>query len=53
MTGKKLQVTYIPVSELETRTFPNPKDFAAQIRAQLHVSYAIYPDWNPSSVVDN
>jgi hypothetical protein len=39
MTGKKPQVTYIHVPELETRMFPNPKDFAAQVRAQLHVSF--------------
>ncbi|KAH8999534.1 NAD-P-binding protein [Lactarius akahatsu] len=59
-TGKKLEVTYIPVSELDARLASNPQD----IFAFLHKVWAtmgrwektdnhLYPDWNPSSVVDN
>jgi ABC-type glycerol-3-phosphate transport system substrate-binding protein len=59
-TGKKLDVTYIPVSEYEKRLAANPQDFAAF----LHKLWAtagpftqtdnhLYPDWNPSSVLDN
>jgi len=59
-TGKKLEVTYIPVSEYDKRLAANPQDFAAF----LHKLWAtagpftqtdnhLYPDWNPSSVLDN
>ncbi|KAF8489342.1 NAD-P-binding protein [Russula emetica] len=59
-TGKKLQVTYVPVSEYDARIAANPKDFVAF----LHRSFAtseplkqngnhLYPDWNPSPVIDN
>ncbi|KAH9037642.1 NAD-P-binding protein [Lactarius pseudohatsudake] len=59
-TGKKLEVTYIPVSELDARLASNPQD----IFAFIHKVWAtmgrwektdnhLYPDWNPSSVVDN
>ena len=59
-TGKKLQVTYIPVSELDARLAANPKDFPAYLhkfwatagpfrRTENH----LYPDWNPSPVIDH
>jgi len=59
-TGKKLQVTYIPLSELDAKIAADPEDFIAF----LHKSWAtagpfkrtdnhLYPDWNPSSVIDN
>jgi len=59
-TGKKLQVTHIPVSELDARLAANPKDFPAY----LHKFWAtagpfqqtenhLYPDWNPSPVIDH
>ncbi|KAI0276919.1 NAD-P-binding protein [Russula aff. rugulosa BPL654] len=59
-TGKKLQVTYIPLSELDARLAADPED----IVADLHKFWAtagpfprtdnhLYPDWNPSSVIDN
>jgi uncharacterized protein YbjT (DUF2867 family) len=59
-TGKKLQVTYIPVSELDARLAANPKDFPAYV----HKFWAtagpfqrtgnhLYPEWNPSPVIDN
>ncbi|KAF8263179.1 NAD-P-binding protein [Lactarius quietus] len=62
-TGKKVEVTYIPISELDARLASNPGD----IFAFLHKLWAtggdtsssqksdndLYPDWNPSSVVDN
>ncbi|KAI9448450.1 NAD-P-binding protein [Lactarius indigo] len=59
-TGKKVEVTYIPISELDARIASNPQD----VLAFLHKLWAtgdgrwrtdnhLYPDWNPSSVVDN
>ncbi|KAI0294862.1 NAD-P-binding protein [Multifurca ochricompacta] len=59
-TGKKLEVTYIPVSEFDARIAANPNDFPAL----LHKFFAtagpfsktdnhLYPNWNPSSVLDN
>ncbi|KAH9987380.1 hypothetical protein BJV77DRAFT_1138914 [Russula vinacea] len=59
-TGKKLEITYIPVSELDARLAANPQDLVAY----LHRLYAVqgpfkrtdnylYPDWNPSPVIDN
>ncbi|KAI0250538.1 NAD-P-binding protein [Lactifluus subvellereus] len=59
-TGKKLEVTYIPVSELDARLASNPQDFAAFLHKVLATAGPasktdndLYPDWNPSSVVDN
>ena len=57
---KKLQVTYFPISELDARTAANPEDKFAF----LHKYWAtdgpfrrtdnhLYPDWNPSSVIDS
>jgi len=59
-TGKKLQVTHIPISEFDARLAANPKDFSAF----LHRYWAsaepfrrtdnhLYPDWNPSHAIDN
>ncbi|KAN0124392.1 hypothetical protein V8E52_002041 [Russula decolorans] len=59
-TGKKLQVSYIPVSEYEARIAANPED----LPAVLHKIWAnsvpfqrtdnhLYPDWNPSPVIDH
>ncbi|KAH9978228.1 NAD-P-binding protein [Lactifluus volemus] len=59
-TGKKLQVTYIPLSKFEARLAANQRD----IPAFLHIFWAtegpfpqtdndLYPDWNPSPVIDN
>ena len=59
-TGKKLQVTYIPLSDLEERLAANPQDLVSY----LHKLWAtngpfsrtdshLYPDWDPSSVLDN
>jgi len=59
-TGKKVEVTYIPVSELDVRLASNPQDFTSY----LHKLWAtadggsktdnhLYPGWNPSTVVDN
>ncbi|KAH9978223.1 hypothetical protein BGW80DRAFT_1456305 [Lactifluus volemus] len=59
-TGKKLEVTYIPVSELEARLASDPQDFAAFLHKMLATTGPVsksdnhlYPDWNPSSVLDN
>ncbi|KAI0269429.1 NAD-P-binding protein [Gloeopeniophorella convolvens] len=59
-TGKKLEITYVPVAELGERVIANPGDFVAV----LHKRFAtykpvaesdnhLYPGWNPSRVVDN
>jgi hypothetical protein len=59
-SGKKLEITYIPVSELDARLAADPKDLVAY----LHKIWAtagpfdpadnnLYPDWNPSSVFDS
>jgi uncharacterized protein YbjT (DUF2867 family) len=59
-SGKKLEVTYIPVSELDAQIAANPKDF----RFFLHKFWAtagpfqrtdnhLYPDWNPTPVIDH
>jgi len=59
-TGKKLEVTYIPVSELDARLAANPQDFASFLHKLwatagpfLQTDNHLYPDWNPSSVLDN
>jgi uncharacterized protein YbjT (DUF2867 family) len=59
-TGKKLHVTYIPVSELEARIASNPEDTAAQLHkfwatggAFQQTDNHVYPNWNPSPAVDN
>jgi len=59
-TGKKLEITYVPVSVFDARVAANPDD----LPAVLHQFWAtagpfprtdnhLYPNWNPSSVVDN
>lgn len=59
-TGKKLHVTYIPVSELEARIVSNAEDIAAQLHKFWATAGAfqktdnnVYPNWNPSTVIDN
>jgi len=58
-TGKKLQVTYVPISEYDARIAANPKDFVAILHKYWATSEPIkrtdnhlYPDWNPSPVID-
>jgi hypothetical protein len=53
-------VTYIPVSELEARIASNPDDIAAQLHkfwatggAFQKTDNHLYPNWNPSPVIDN
>jgi len=59
-TGKKLEITYIPVPELDARLTVNPQDFVALLHKLwvtrgpfLQTDNHLYPDWNPSSVLDN
>ena len=59
-TGKKVEVTYIPVSELDARLASNPRDTFAFLHkmwtttdGHLETDNHLYPDWNPSSVLDN
>jgi ABC-type glycerol-3-phosphate transport system substrate-binding protein len=58
-TGKKVEVTYIPISELDARMASNPQDVAAYLQKVWATPYHtetdnhLYPDWNPSSVIDN
>ncbi|KAH9172144.1 NAD-P-binding protein [Lactarius sanguifluus] len=60
-TGKKLEVTYIPVSELNARLASNPRDLPTFVHKLLatwdesptKTDNHLYPEWNPSSVLDN
>ncbi|KAI0300695.1 NAD-binding protein [Multifurca ochricompacta] len=60
-TGKKLEVTYVPVSELDARLATNPGDGFAFLHKlwtsgpapQKENDNHLYPDWNPSSLLDN
>ena len=59
-TGKKVEVTYIPVSELDARLASNPQDVSAFLHklwattdVHLETDNHLYPGWNPSSAVDN
>ncbi|KAF8490935.1 NAD-P-binding protein [Russula emetica] len=59
-TGKKLEVTYIPVSELDAKIAANPEDLVSYLQ-RLYATAGpfqrtdnhLYPDWNPSTVLDN
>ena len=55
-----MEVTYIPVSELDARLASNPQDFAAYLHKvwatkdrNLKTDNHLYPGWDPSPVVDN
>ena len=59
-TGKKLEITYLPVSHFDDKIAANPED----LPAVLHKFWAtagpfprtdnhLYPNWNPIPVVDN
>ncbi|KAH9172142.1 NAD-P-binding protein [Lactarius sanguifluus] len=60
-TGKKLEVTYIPVSELNARLASNPRDiptfvhnyWATLVESPTKTDNHLYPEWNPSPVLDN
>jgi len=59
-TGKRLEATYIPVSDLDARLATNPQDLAAFLHKTgatagpfLQTDNHLYPDWSPSSVLDN
>ena len=58
-TGKRLEVTYMPVSDLDARLAANRQDSAALLHKLWATTGAretdngLYPDWNPSSVLDN
>jgi hypothetical protein len=59
-TGKKVEVTYMPISELDARLASNPQDFGAYAHkywatadGHWETDNHLYPGWNPSSVVDN
>lgn len=58
-TGKEVEVTYIPISELDVRRASNPQDVTAHFQKIWAMPYHtetdshLYPDWNPSSVIDN
>ena len=59
-TGKKVEVTYTSISDVDARIAANPED----LPAVLHKFWAtagpfpstnndLYPDWNPTPVLDN
>lgn len=60
-TGKKVDVTYVPISELDARIASNPQDLVAFLHKIWATAYSrcsmtdnhLYPAWNPSSVIDN
>ncbi|KAI0296986.1 NAD-P-binding protein [Multifurca ochricompacta] len=58
-TGKKLEITYIPVSELDARLATNPRDVFAFLHklwstgSEKENDNHLYPDWNPSPLIDN
>ncbi|KAH9052641.1 NAD-P-binding protein [Lactarius vividus] len=59
-TGKKLEVTYISISELEARLASTPRDipafvhkfWATQDGSPKTTDNDLYPEWNPSPVLD-
>ena len=59
-SGKKLEVTYVPISEYDARLAANPKDIVAFLKRAWATAEPIkrtddhlYPDWNPSPTIDN
>jgi hypothetical protein len=59
-TGTKVEVTHIPISDVDARIAANPED----LPAILHKFWAtagpfqrtdndLYPHWNPTPVLDN
>jgi hypothetical protein len=59
-TGKKLEITYIPISELDARRVANLQDFVsylhkfwATVGLFSHTDNYLYPDWNPPTVLEN
>jgi hypothetical protein len=61
-TGKKVEVTYIPISELDAQVASNPGHSVAFLRkywatagygSSKKSDNYLYPDWNPSPVIDN
>jgi len=59
-TGKKLEVTYIPISELDARLAADPEDIVAFLQKLWatvgpfpRTDNHLYPDWSPSAVIDS
>jgi hypothetical protein len=51
-----VEVTYIPISELEARIVSNPQDLHkiwATAYRRSKTDNHLFPNWDPSSVVDN
>ncbi|EIM81244.1 NAD-P-binding protein [Stereum hirsutum FP-91666 SS1] len=63
-TGKKINVSYQPVSELQEAMKANPKDFLTMVKlafaqglgavvgAPEELANGEFPDWNPKKVID-
>ena len=62
-TGKKLNVTYRPESELKAAIAKNPSDIRSVLQLEWgrgagvvgsldQLSVSEYPDWNPKTVAD-
>lgn len=60
-TGKKLQVTHTPRSELEAMLEKDPEDFITRLRLSWdngggvvgdETDNNLWPDWNPKKVLD-
>ena len=59
-TGKKIEITYIPISELDAKITANPEDVISYLQRLWAISGPfpqtdnhLYPNWNPSSVLEN
>lgn len=61
-TGKKVEVTYYSISELDARLASNPRDISEFLHwatvdptesSKQDIDNHLYPDWNPSPVIDN
>lgn len=64
-TGKEINVTFLPIEELEENLRKDPNDWASRLRLtwakgeglvnfgeDCDVDNFEYPEWNPKSVVD-
>lgn len=60
-TGKKLEVTHTPRSELENILEKNPEDFVTRLRLSWDIGGGVvgdeidnnlWPEWNPKKVLD-
>ena len=62
-TGKKVEVTYASIPDLDARLASNPRDIAAFLHklwatvdpvqsSKQDIDNHLYPNWNPTPVID-